>query len=298
MSNDKIEIYSFYRFIEIKDKKSLKLKLDSFIANLSIKGTILIADEGINASISGNKADLKYILDYIKRVLKIRKIFLKINLINNHPFNKIKVRLKKEIVSLGIDKLSVDQKKVKYIHPKHWDNFINNNDIVCIDTRNLYEITIGNFKNSINPKTKSFREFPENFKNLKLKKEQKIAMYCTGGIRCEKASTFLKSKGFKNVYQLKGGILGYLSYNEKSSKKNNWQGECFVFDQRVTVNKKLNKGKFLQCYGCRRPISYQDTLSKNYKKGVCCTYCYDERTAEQKQRSSDRQKQIDANIIF
>ena len=292
MKTKKIKIYSFYRFIKIKNKKDLKLKLDSLITNFNIKGTILIANEGINGSISGNSDDLKKYLDFIKKSLKIRKLSLKINFLNHHPFNKMRVRIKKEIVSLGIETLEFDKKKTKYIHPKNWDKFVNNNKVACIDTRNDYEIKIGNFKNSINPGTNSFREFPKKFEKLKLKKNKKIAMYCTGGIRCEKASVYLKSKGYKNVYQLDGGILNYIHYKHNSNEISNWQGECFVFDQRVAVNRMLKKGKYLQCYGCRRPILKIDTKSNKYEKGVCCHQCYDERSDFQKEKSKMRQKQL------
>tara|TARA_B100001027_G_C16263129_1_gene330545 strand:- start:620 stop:1525 length:906 start_codon:yes stop_codon:yes gene_type:complete len=292
MNSNRIEIYSFYRFIKIKDKNSLKYKLNSLLKDLNIKGTILIADEGINGSISGNSYDLKIILNFLKKILKIRKISLKINFLDYHPFNKIKVRIKREIVSLGIKKLKMDLKRVGYIHPQNWDRFTNNDDIACIDTRNIYEIEIGSFKNSINLETKSFREFPKKFQKLKLNKDRVIAMYCTGGIRCEKASIYLKSKGYKNIFQLEGGILNYIEHKSKSKESSNWNGDCFVFDQRVAVDKKLAKGSYLQCYGCRSPITLKDTNSEKYIRGIQCHKCYNVRSKKQKERSRMRQSQI------
>ena len=296
MNTNKIEIYSFYRFIKIDNRKKLKLKIDRLLMDLNIKGTILIASEGINGSISGNPNDLNKIFKFLKRTLKIRKLSLKINYLNSHAFNKVKVRIKKEIVSLGIKNFKFKQKKNNNIHPKDWDKFINNDDVSCIDIRNIYEIAIGSFGDAINPKTKSFREFPEKFKKLNLHKNKAIAMYCTGGIRCEKASMYLKSKGYKKLYQLEGGILNYMDYKFRSNKKSYWKGECFVFDKRVTVNKYLKQGTYQQCYGCRRPITDEEFKSEKYKKGVHCPNCYYERTPEQFKSSSIRQFQINKSI--
>ncbi len=287
-----LRIYSFYRFKVVCNKKKLKIDISIFLKNKNIKGTILIANEGINGSISGKPKELKKLLSFIRKQLSIRKLSLKKNYVNCHPFNRMKVRLKKEIVSLGIKDLNVNYKLAKYIKPSKWSNFIQNSEIKLIDTRNIYEFKVGKFENSINPKTKSFREFPKKFRDLKIKKNDKIAMYCTGGIRCEKASSYLNSIGYKNVYQLEGGILNYLS-NVAKSKPSFWRGECFVFDQRVTVSKKLTQGRYLQCYGCRRPITKKDTNSKKYQKGVSCAYCHDERTIKQKKNSMMRQAQIE-----
>lgn len=292
------EIYSFYRFVKINDKNSLKLDLENFIKNKNVKGTILLADEGFNGTISGNANDLKKILLFIKKFCNIRKVSIKINSVDFFPFNRLKIRHKKEIVSLGIKDLKVKNTPKKYIHPKKWDKFIREKDINLIDTRNTYEISIGKFNNAINPLTKSFRDFPEKFNSLKLDRKAKIGIYCTGGIRCEKASTYLFSKGFKNVYQLEGGILNYLNYKKKNKKTSKWSGECFVFDKRVSVNQDLNKGSYFQCYGCRRAITSDDIKSKYYKKGVYCPKCINERTEKQKKNSGMRQSQINNNINF
>lgn len=287
------KIISFYRFTEIKNKKLLKNKLEKFLENLLIKGTILLSNEGINGSLSGSSIDLDKILLFIKKNLKIKKIGLKTNKTNFLPFNRLKVRLKKEIVSLGQGKINVNKFRGKIVSPKKWDKLISKEATKVIDVRNIYEIEIGKFKKAINPNTENFRQFPNAIKKLDINTEDNIAMYCTGGIRCDKASAFLKKKGFKNIFQLEGGIINYLSYAKDNKVKSNWAGECFVFDERVTINKKLIKGEYLQCYGCRRPITKKDTLSVKYKKGVCCPYCFNERSEAQKQSSLSRQKQID-----
>ena len=295
MTKNKLTIYSFYRFLKIKNKKIIKKSLDKYFKKKLIRGTILIADEGINASISGTEDDLLATIKLIKRTLNIRKLEIKMNKNNFLPFNRIKVRLKNEIVSLGKGEIEVNKFTGKLIHPSDWNKLIHRKDIKVIDTRNIYEISIGKFKGAINPQTISFREFPEKLENLGVTKNDKLAMYCTGGIRCEKASAYLKLNGFKNVFQLEGGILNYLDYSKQKRKKSFWKGECFVFDDRVTINKKLERGDYYQCYGCRQPITKKDLKSKNYKKGVYCPYCFKKRTHEQKIRSLTRQKQIENN---
>jgi UPF0176 protein len=204
----------------------------------------------------------------------------------------MKVRLKKEIVALGIPEVSPAIKVGKYVKPEDWDNLINDPEVILIDTRNNYEVDIGTFKNAINPKTSSFREFPEYVKkNLSQAKNKKIAMFCTGGIRCEKATSFLVEKGIENVFHLQGGILKYL---EKISKeKSLWEGECFVFDQRVAVTHKLKEGKYNQCFACRHPLSPDEMLSEQYKKGTSCPYCYNKLSNKKKSSLLERQKQID-----
>ena len=288
-----IKVYSFYRFVEIKNKIKIKSEIESFIVNQKLRGTILIACEGINGSVSGRDVDLNLLLKFIKRLLKIRKIEIKINNVNYLPFNRIKIRLKKEIVSLGKGKIIKKINKSNFIEPSEWDDLIIQKDTVLIDLRNTYEIEIGSFKSSINPDTNSFREFPKKFKAMNFKKDKKIAMYCTGGIRCEKASSYLSQEGYKNIFQLKGGVINYLEYVKKNSKPTNWKGECFVFDNRVTINKKLMPGKYIQCHGCRTPITKKETMSDLYVKGVSCPYCFNKRSYKQKKSSLSRQKQID-----
>tara|TARA_A100001015_G_scaffold320290_1_gene446129 strand:- start:6589 stop:7506 length:918 start_codon:yes stop_codon:yes gene_type:complete len=278
MFENNYKIISFYKFIKINNKTLLKKKMEIFLEGKLVRGTVLLANEGINGSLAGKEKDIDKIIEFIKKQLKIRKIKLKINDISYLPFNKTKIRLKKEIVSLGKGKIDVERLKGKLVSPSEWDNLIGNKNIITIDVRNNFEIDIGKFKNSINPNTNSFREFPREFRKLKLNKDTEIAMYCTGGIRCEKASAYLKSNGYNKIYQLDGGIIQYLNYIRDNRVQSYWDGECFVFDDRVTINKNLEKGNYLQCYGCRHPITKNDTKLKSYEKGVSCKYCFSEKS--------------------
>ena len=251
-----------------------------------------MANEGINGTISGTKKDLNEFINFIKQSLKIRKLSIKISQNKFIPFYRIKIRLKKEIVTIGDKTIKPERLTGKHINPIKWDKIINNKKHIVIDTRNNYEVSIGSFKKSINPMTKSFREFPKFIKKLNLEKNQPIAMFCTGGIRCEKASSYLLKNGYKDVSQLDGGILNYLEIN-KNKKNTSWKGECFVFDNRVSVNNKLNKGTYEQCYGCRHPITRLDMKLKSYKKGATCKYCINLKTNTKIQSSTTRQSQID-----
>ncbi len=292
MSN--LKIYNFYRFIELSNKQSLKHEIEELVGKFTIRGTILLADEGINGSISGKESDLNCIVKFIRKKLSIRRLDIKVNEVDFLPFKKIKIKLKKEIVSLGKGKLKKNKEHVNYIDPSEWDSFIKQKDVALIDIRNNYEINIGNFKKFINPGTNTFREFPYKFNSLNIKKDKKIAIYCTGGIRCEKASKYLNMLGYKEIFQLKGGIINYLNNLNENKKQSSWSGECFVFDDRVAINRSLKRGKYLQCHGCRYPISINDTKSKFYIKGISCPNCFDTRTLKQKKKSEIRQKQIDA----
>jgi UPF0176 protein len=253
--------------------------------------TILIANEAINATISGTKKNLDLLIKNIKKILKIKKLSLKISENQFIPFYRLKIRLKKEIVTIGDKSIKPEKVSGKYISPKNWDKIINNNDYLIIDTRNEYEISIGSFKKAINPKIKSFRDFPKKIEELNLNKNQPIAMFCTGGIRCEKASSFLIKNGFKDVSQLDGGIINYLEY-KKNKKTKTWNGECFVFDNRVSVDEYLNKGSHEQCYGCRHPLTKEDVKLKSYVKGASCRYCIKNKTEKKIHSSLVRQEQI------
>tara|TARA_A100000164_G_C21893413_1_gene766623 strand:+ start:693 stop:1619 length:927 start_codon:yes stop_codon:yes gene_type:complete len=292
-NNNKFKVFSFYRFTELHKKNQIKDLLSRFCEDMEIRGTILLADEGINGVITGKKKVLEDILKYIRELLHIRNIELKINSSDTMPFNKFKIRLKKEIVSLGKVNIDVNKFRGKYLKPGDWDKVISEKDTKVIDVRNIYEINIGKFRHAINPNTNNFREFPGIVKKLNLKKDDKIAMYCTGGIRCEKASAYLKFNGFHNVNQLKGGVIKYLEYHYKEKKSSLWKGECFVFDKRVSINRKLKKGSYDQCYGCRQPITQKEKASKHYKKGVYCPYCFNMRSKGQLKRLQTRQNQID-----
>ena len=272
--------------------KSIKIKLDKYLKDKLVLGTVLLANEGINGTISGTKKDLNEFIQLIKQTLKIRKLSIKVSQNKFIPFYRLKIRLKKEIVTIGDKTIKPEKFTGKYINPIKWDKIINNKKYIIIDARNDYEVSIGSFNNAINPKTKYFREFPKFIKKLNLKKNQPIAMFCTGGIRCEKASSYLLKNGYKDLSQLDGGILNYLEV-KKNDKNSSWQGECFVFDNRVSVNNKLDKGTYEQCYGCRHPITKKDMKLKSYKKGATCKYCIKTKTKTKIKSSTTRQSQID-----
>ena len=292
MIKETIYIYTFYRFKNFTDIKTIKVRLNRSLQNKLILGTVLLANEGINGTISGTKKDLNEFIFLIRKILKIKKISIKISQNKFIPFYRLKIRLKKEIVTIGDNTIKPEKITGTHIDPKNWDKIIDNKKYIVIDTRNDYEVSIGSFKNSINPKTKSFREFPKFIEKLNVKKNQPIAMFCTGGIRCEKASSYLLKNGYKNISQLDGGILNYLEVKKKD-KSTSWKGECFVFDNRVSVNKELDKGSYEQCYGCRQPITKQDMKLKSYKKGATCKYCINLKSITKIQSSSTRQNQID-----
>ena len=277
----------FYKFRKIKNLKKNKKILQNYFIKYSIKGTIILSSEGINGSISSKKRELSLMLNIIKKKLKFNNFDSKnLSTSNFQPFHRGKVKIKKEVVPIGI---KIFKRKLKnHIEPKKWNKLIKKKNTLLIDSRKPFEYNIGTFEGSVNPQVNNFRHFPEYLK--KLNKDQPIAMFCTGGIRCEKASIYLEKKGFSNVYQLKGGIINYL----KKIKKNEslWKGECYVFDNRVSIKHGLVPGSFSMCSGCRNPISNKDKQSKKYEEGVTCPNCYDTLTVIQKERFRMRQRQI------
>jgi len=282
------EVFGFYKFTKIKSLKKNKVLLQDLLIKKKIRGTIIIANEGINATISAKAADLKLTITKIKKILDFKKFDSEnISKSKFQPFNKPKVKIKKEVVPMGLS-LSSKNKKNNYVNPKKWNKLINEKETLVLDSRKPFEYNVGTFKKSVNPDVDNFREFPKYLN--KLSKKKPIAMFCTGGIRCEKASVFLEKKGFKNIYQLKGGILNYLKNIKK--KDSLWKGECFVFDNRISVKHDLVTGTFSMCSGCRKPISPKDKMSKKYEEGVSCPYCHDNLTLIQKERFRMRQKQI------
>ena len=280
-------IFGFYKFKKIKEIKKNKKILNIFFIKNEIRGTIILSNEGINGTISGKKNNLNL------GIKKIKKIFNFLNFDSENfslnkfqPFHKCKVKIKKELVPMGIN---INKRNLNgQINPKKWNKIISDENTTLIDVRKPFEHEVGTFKNSINPNINNFREFPKFLK--KLNKNKPVAMFCTGGIRCEKASFFLEKRGFKNVYQLKGGILNYLKTIKK--KDSLWKGECFVFDNRISVKHELDKGSFSMCSGCRKPISTKDKKSIKYEEGVSCPRCHDILTNIQKDRFRMRQKQI------
>lgn len=291
---DKYIISTFYKFLVLENYKELKIKFDKSLSKTNIKGTILLANEGVNGTIAGSESDLKKFFLYMDKFSQFKDITPKFSSSNKNPFLRMKVRLKKEIVTIGIPEVSPSNLVGKYLNVEEWNEFLNESDSMIIDTRNDYEVSIGTFKNSINPKIKSFRNFPnwvqKNLIDKKVSKKSKIGMFCTGGIRCEKSTSYLKQLGFENVFHLDGGILKYLE-NVKSDE-NEWKGECFVFDYRVSLNDSLEKGEYDMCYACRMPLNKENKKNKHYLKGQSCEYCYDQTTIKQKKRFNEREKQI------
>ena len=281
------KIFGFYKFKKIKNIKLLKKNLKNFIEEEQVRGTIIISIEGINGTISFKPTKYKKVKNKILNLLNIRKLDNEnISYYKYQAFKKGKIKIKKEVVPIGM-KLNKIVTKNK-IEPKDWNKFILKKETVLIDTRKNFEFKVGTFKGSINPEFNNFRDFPRYFKTLK--KNQNIGMFCTGGIRCEKASAYLKKKGFKNVYQLKGGIINYLDNVKK--KDSLWSGDCFVFDNRVSIKHGLKPGNLKICPGCRNPIKLSERKSKFYEQGVSCPNCYNNLTNSQKQRFRMRQKQI------
>ncbi len=281
------KIFGFYKFKKIKNIKLLKKNLKNFIEEEQVRGTIIISIEGINGTISFKPTKYKKVKNKILNLLNIRKLDNEnISYYKYQVFKKGKIKIKKEVVPIGL-KLNKIVTKNK-IEPKDWNKFILKKETVLIDTRKNFEFKVGTFKGSINPELNNFRDFPRYFKTLK--KDQNIGMFCTGGIRCEKASAYLKKKGFKNVYQLKGGIINYLDNVKK--KDSLWSGDCFVFDNRVSIKHGLKPGNLKICPGCRNPIKLSERKSKFYEQGVSCPNCYNNLTNSQKQRFRMRQKQI------
>ena len=280
-------ISGFYKFKKIANIKKNKKIIQSYFLKNSIRGTLILSPEGINATLSSKKKNLHLILNKIKKTFKIDNFDSQnLSKCKFQPFHRGKVKIKKEVVPMGI---KIEKRSLKnHLNPVKWNKLIKNKNTLLLDARKPFENKVGSFKKSINPQVNNFREFPEYLK--KLSKDKTIAMFCTGGIRCEKASIYLNKKGFKNVYQLNGGIINYLKKIKKSNSL--WNGECYVFDNRVSLIHGLLQGSFSICSGCRKPISKKDKKSKKYEEGVSCPNCHDSLTNSQKERFRMRQKQI------
>ncbi|MDP3819222.1 MAG: rhodanese-related sulfurtransferase [Methylotenera sp.] len=286
---------ALYKFVSLPDYKSLQDPILVACVSNHIKGTLLLAEEGINGTIAGLPEDIHHFLHFLRTNPLFENRFAdlehKESFASEHPFYRMKVKLKKEIVTLGVAGVSPTKKVGTYIKPEDWNALISDPDVVLIDTRNDYEVDIGTFKGAIDPKTTTFREFPEYVaRHFDKTKHKKVAMFCTGGIRCEKASSYMMDKGFEEVYHLQGGILKYLETVPEAESM--WQGECFVFDQRVAVKHNLEVGEFDQCYACRHPLSPAEMQSPQYTAGISCPYCYDKISEEKRARLTERQKQV------
>ena len=289
-------VTAFYKFFEVSDTVALQNSLKSIFNKTEIKGTILIAKEGVNGTIAGTKNEIQVALEKLWCLDFLIDLEPKYSFAYKNPFFRMKIRLKKEIVTIGLPEISPKKFVGDYVKPENWNDLISDKNLLLIDTRNSYEVSIGSFENAINPNIKNFREFPDWVnKNLINKdpeiKNKKIAMFCTGGIRCEKSTSYLRSLGFEEVYHLEGGILKYLEKIPK--KESRWNGSCFVFDYRVSVDHNLELGHYEMCFACRMPISQKDKMHKYFVQGESCHHCFKSSNDKQKKRFKERQKQIE-----
>ncbi len=285
-------VAALYKFIGLPDFRELKRPLLERCRELRLKGTLLLAPEGINGAVAGSREGIDGILDYLRSEPRFADLAHKESLAAGVPFHRMKVKLRQEIVSLGLPGIDPERLRGEYVKPEDWNAEISRPGTLVLDVRNEYETGIGGFKNAVAPDTGTFREFPDYVeKNLNPEQHTRVAMYCTGGIRCEKASSYLLSRGFREVVQLQGGILNYLEKVDRDHSR--WEGECFVFDSRVAVDHELAEGEFEQCFACRRPLRQDDMASEKYLPGVSCPRCHDDLTPEQRRRFSERQRQVE-----
>ena len=284
-------VCALYHFVILEDFESIRDPLLKTMLKQDVKGTLLLAREGINGTISGTRDGIDCVLSWLRNDKRLANLDTKESYDDTIPFYRTRVKLKKEIVTMGIESIDPTHIVGTYVKPKDWNALISDPDVLLLDTRNDYEVAIGTFKDAVNPDTTVFREFPQYIKdNLNKNKHKKVAMFCTGGIRCEKSTAYLKTQGFDEVYHLEGGILKYLE--EVPEAESLWEGECFVFDNRVSVNHRLEKGQYDQCHACRMPITETDKNHQKYTLGVSCHHCFDQTSALQKSRYIERQRQI------
>jgi len=286
-------VMTFYRFVRLHSLEKLRAGLEADAAALGLKGTILLAEEGINGTLAGPREALERFRDVLGARRDFAGMPCKFSAADpdNPVFHRLKVRIKPEIVTFGQPGVDPSRRTGEHVDAARWNALLDDPDVLVIDTRNAYEIGIGSFPGAVDPGTESFREFPGFIEDhVDPREHPRVAMFCTGGIRCEKASAYLLEKGFEAVYQLDGGILKYLE--TVAPEQNRWQGECFVFDQRVSVDTTLEEGAYQQCYACRRPLSETDLASPDYREGVSCPHCVDEHSAEQRERFAERRRQV------
>ena len=289
---DAIQVAALYCFTPFPDPAELREPLFAQCEAVGVKGTLLLAHEGINGTIAGSDNAIAAVLDHIRSLPGCAGLDVKFSYANTPPFNRMKVRLKREIVTMGEPDVDPRASVGRYVDPQDWNALISDPDTVVIDTRNDYEVAVGTFEGAVDPHTAAFRDFPAWFRENReelLEGKKKVAMFCTGGIRCEKSTSFLRSEGVDEVYHLKGGILRYLE--EMPEEQSLWHGDCFVFDERVTVKHGLTPGDYAMCRACRRPISGEDMASEHFVAGISCPHCIAERTDEQRARYAERQRQ-------
>lgn len=283
-----IVVAALYRFVALPHFAELRSSLEMALRDHDVKGSLLLAAEGINGTIAGSRSGVDAILAHLRAIPEFAELEVKESYCAEQPFRRSRVRLKREIVTMGVEGIDPNDSVGTYVDSTDWNELIADPDVVLIDTRNEYEVAIGTFEGAENPHTESFREFPEFVdKHLDPTKQKKVAMFCTGGIRCEKSTALLKQKGFEEVYHLRGGILKYLETIPESESK--WNGDCFVFDQRVSVGHGLAEGKHVMCYACGWPVSEEDQEHSDYEPGVHCPNCVNEISAERKRRFAERQ---------
>lgn len=287
----KIVVSALYHFVKVEQPERLRAPLLAFLEENQIRGTLILAKEGINGTVSGTRESIDLLYQWFSNTPEFIDIKSKESFHDEQPFYRTKVKIKKEIVTMGVE--DIDPKKVvgTYVKPKQWNELISDPDVVLVDTRNDYEYDIGTFEGAVNPNTKSFREFPDYVKdNLDPSKHKKVAMFCTGGIRCEKSTAYLKEQGFDEVYHLEGGILKYLE--EVKEEESKWQGDCFVFDNRVAVGHELKVGEFELCHACRKPLSVEERNHEHFEQGVSCHHCFGKVSDKQRARFKEREKQM------
>ncbi|WP_448250524.1 oxygen-dependent tRNA uridine(34) hydroxylase TrhO [Thalassotalea agariperforans] len=285
-------VCAMYKFVALEDFEKIRQPLLNIMEENDICGTLLLANEGINGTVAGSRQAIDNLLAWFELDSRLADISHKESFTEEKPFKRCKVKLKKEIVTMGVEGIDPRHVVGTYVKPQDWNALISDPEVVLVDTRNDYEVQIGTFQNAVDPNTTTFREFPDYVKNnMDPAKHKKVAMFCTGGIRCEKSTAYMKEQGFEEVYHLEGGILKYLE--EVPEEETMWQGECFVFDDRVTVDHQLNAGKYDQCHACRMPILEEDKDRSEYEKGVSCHHCYDKTSPEQRARYAEREKQME-----
>ena len=287
-------VAALYRFVRLDDHVQLQAPLLERMRSAQVRGTLLLAPEGINGTIAGTRQGIDEVLEYLRRDSRMADLEVKESSCEEWPFKRTRVRLKKEIVTMGVDGIDPHQAVGTYVEPEDWNALLNDPDVTVIDTRNDYEVAIGSFRGAVDPDTHTFREFPEFAKELDPQRQKKVAMYCTGGIRCEKSTALLKQMGFEEVYHLRGGILKYLELVPESESQ--WEGECFVFDQRVSVGHGLAESDHVMCFACGWPVTAEERLHPDFVAGVHCRRCVDKISPEQRARFAERQRQIDQRV--
>ncbi|MCW8125099.1 rhodanese-related sulfurtransferase [Microbulbifer halophilus] len=284
-------VCALYKFVTLDDFESLRAPLLEVMLEQRVRGTLLLAREGINGTVAGSREGIDTLLQWLRRDPRLATLDCKESYTDIAPFRRSKVKLKREIVTMGVEGIDPRRSVGTYVRPEDWNALISDPEVLLIDTRNDYEVQVGSFRNALNPTTESFREFPQYVRdNLDPARHKKVAMFCTGGIRCEKSTAYLKEQGFDEVYHLQGGILKYLE--EVPKEETLWDGECFVFDDRVTVNHDLERGNYDQCNACRMPVTKEEKQSPLFEQGVSCPHCYDRVSDADRARFREREKQI------